>query len=79
MIPSETQITDDEHMFRTLLDGMQGAGSLYIQPIKECTFNNRIRKIFIKLFKDELGLIDKHYKFGKLKGWFNAMPLYGAK
>jgi hypothetical protein len=77
--PEDTQITDDKHLFRTLIDGMQGAGVLHIQPIKECTFNDRLRQIFVKLLKEELDLIDKYYKYAKLKGWLHPIPLYGSR
>ncbi|MHB1421138.1 MAG: DUF3231 family protein [Bacillota bacterium] len=73
--PMNTEILKDDHMFRTLIDGLQGASLLHIQPLKECTFNDRIRGIFKTLLLEEIDLIDNFYKYGKLKGWFHAVPI----
>lgn len=78
MTPSNTEILNDDHMYRTLLIGLQGAAQLHVQPLKECTFNDRTRGIFKKLLIDEINCIDKYYKFGKLKGWFHPIPVYGV-
>ncbi|WP_066636066.1 DUF3231 family protein [Desulfolucanica intricata] len=78
MKPEKTEILHDDHMFRTLLAGLQGATIMHAQTLKECTFNNRIRKIFKVLLEEELNLLDKYFKFGKLKGWFHPTPQYGS-
>jgi len=78
MTPGSTEIISDDHMYRTLLSGLQGAAILHIQPLKQCTFNDRIRGLFKKLLLDEIDLIDRYYKFGKLKGWLHPAPLYGG-
>jgi hypothetical protein len=76
--PGNTEILKDDHMFRTLLDGLQGAALIHLEPLKECTFNDRIRGIFKELFVEELRMIDLYYKYGKLKGWFHPVPMYGS-
>ena len=78
MTPSSTEILFDDHMYRTLLHGIQGAAILHIQPLKQCTFNERIRGIFKKLLLEEVGLIDRYFKYGKLKGWLHPAPLNGG-
>lgn len=78
MTPSSTEILFDDHMFRTLLNGIQGATILHIQPLKQCIFNERIRGVFKNLLLEEIGLIDRYFKYGKLKGWFHPSPLYGG-
>ncbi|MDD2497044.1 MAG: DUF3231 family protein [Desulfitobacteriaceae bacterium] len=77
--PDNTEILFDDHIFRTLLEGMQGALVMHIQPLKECTVNDRVRNIFKKLLLEELDFLDDLYKFGKLKGWFHPIPMYGLK
>ncbi len=42
--PRDTEILKDDHMFRTLLDGLQGAAIMHLHPLKECSVNDRIRK-----------------------------------
>lgn len=76
--PRDTEILRDDHMFRTVLIGMQGAAIIHSQPIKECTFNDRVRGIFRELLVEELDLLDKYYKFAKSKGWLNQIPMFGA-
>ncbi len=67
--PDNTEMLNDDHMFRTLIDGMQGALIIHIQPLKECSLNDRVRGIFKKLLLEELDVIDDLYKYGKIKGW----------
>jgi len=76
--PGNTEILKDDHMFRTLLDRLQGAALIHLEPLKECTYNDRIRGIFKNLFVEELQIIDNLYKYGKIKGWFHPIPMYGA-
>ena len=76
--PGNTEILKDDHMFRTLLDGMQGAAIMHTNPLKECTMNDRLRLIFKELLLKEIDIIDVYYKLGKVKGWFHPIPLYGT-
>ena len=74
--PSDTEILQDDHMYRTILNGLQGAAILHLQPIKQCTFNDRIRKLFKILLIEEIDILNNLYKFGKMKGWFHPAPMY---
>ncbi len=76
VFPDNTEILHDDHMFRTLIIGMYGATVLHIMPIKECTFNDRIRRIFINFLIGEIDMLDNMLKLGKVKGWFHKMPMY---
>jgi hypothetical protein len=76
--PDNTEMLNDDHMFRTLIDGMQGALIIHIQPLKECSLNDRVRGIFKKLLLEELDVIDDLYKYGKIKGWFHSVPTYSS-
>lgn len=75
--PKDTEIFHDDHMFRTLLIGIQGAITFHIHPIKECSFNDRIRDIFVDLLLSEMEILDQMYKFGKAKGWLSEPVMYG--
>ncbi len=74
--PQDTTLLDDDHMYRTILTGIQGAASLHGQAYKQCSTNDRIRKIFKELLFSEVDFLDKLIKFGKLKGWLYPAPQY---
>ncbi|MTI85305.1 MAG: DUF3231 family protein [Firmicutes bacterium] len=74
--PPDTSLLDDDHMYRTILTGIQGAASLHGQAYKQCSTNDRIRKIFKELLFSEVDFLDKLIKFGKLKGWLYPTPQY---
>lgn len=67
---------EDDHMFRMVLIGIQGAGMLHAQALKQCTVNDRIRGIFKKLLLKELDYNNDLIRFGKLKGWLHPVPMY---
>jgi len=75
--PENTEILDDDHMYRTLLIGFQSAAIIHVRAFKQCTFNDRVRGIFKDLLFEQIGLTDDYYKYGKMKGWLNPMPTYG--
>jgi len=74
--PPDTTLLDDDHMYRTILTGIQGAASLHGQAYKQCSTNDRIRRIFKELLFSEVDFLDKLIKFGKLKGWLYPTPQY---
>ncbi|PKM82075.1 MAG: hypothetical protein CVU89_06975 [Firmicutes bacterium HGW-Firmicutes-14] len=43
---SSPECLEDDHMFRMILAGMQGAAILHANALKQCITNDRIRKIF---------------------------------
>jgi len=75
-LPDNTEIFADDHMFRTLLIGLQGASIVHVAALKQATFNDRIRGIFKQLLFEEMEYIDKLIAFSKVKGWLNAPPQY---
>lgn len=74
---SDTEVLDDDYMYRVLMNAFQGAALLHAKSFKESTVCNKIRKIFSQLLKEEINYIDRFIKIGKLKGWLNPAPLYG--
>ncbi|MBS4026873.1 MAG: DUF3231 family protein [Clostridia bacterium] len=77
--PNNTEVIDDEHMYRMIFLGMQGTVTLHAQALKQCTFNDRVRQIFKTLLMEEIDYVDRFMKFGKVKGWLNTVPAYRAQ
>lgn len=71
-----TELLEDDYMFRIILIGIQGASMMHAQAVKQCTYNDRIRNTFKKLLLEEISLQDRFIKFGKTKGWLNPVPTY---
>jgi hypothetical protein len=71
-----TEILDDDHMFRIVLAGMQSAALFHAQALKQSTVENGIRKMFKDLLLAEMSIINKFIKFGNLKGWLHPVPQY---
>lgn len=69
-------LISDDHIYRTILCGLQGASILHADALKECTVNDRIRGIFKKFLLEEVGFYNNFVKLGKAKGWLNPVPLY---
>lgn len=76
MTEDNTELLDDDHMFRMILTGIQGAAIFHAQALKQSTVNDRVRSIFKDLLFAELDYNDKLIKFGKVKGWLNPVPKY---
>ncbi|MHB9095062.1 MAG: DUF3231 family protein [Eubacteriales bacterium] len=72
----DLEILDDEYMYRILLLGVQGAAVLHAQAFKQSVTNDRIRGIFADLLWSEIDQTDSIIKYGKVKGYFNQVPLY---
>jgi hypothetical protein len=71
-----TEMMFDDHMFRMVLTGIQGAAIFHALALKQSTVNDRIRTLFKDLLFDELKINDEMIKFGKAKGWLHAVPQY---
>jgi len=76
VVPPDTSLLDDDHIYRTVFIGVQGAASLHGQAYKQCSTNDRIRDLFKGLLFSEIDILDKLVKFGKLKGWLYPAPQY---
>lgn len=76
VIPNNTEILDDDFMFRTIFQGIQGASIVHAQSLKGSTFNDRIRDFFKDLLLEEIDIQDDLIKFGKVKGWVQSAPSY---
>lgn len=74
--PESTETLNDDHMFRLLFSGIQGATIMHAFALKQCTTNDRIRQLFKQLLLDEIDMTDNLIKFGKVKGWFHPVPSF---
>lgn len=74
--PEDTEVISDDHIFRTILSGIQGAGGIHIIALKQCVDNDRIRSMFKRMLEDDIGYYEKLVKYGKLKGWLHPAPAY---
>lgn len=77
--PHRIDLMEDRHIYRMVLIGLQSAGVIHAQSVKQCTLNARIREIFHKLLLEEIDILGNYIKFGKLKGWTNPAPAYDTK
>lgn len=71
------ELWDDSHIYRMILMGMQGAGSLHVRSFKKLSKNQRLRGIMKKLLRTEVDKLDDTIRYGKLKGWLHSVPVYG--
>lgn len=71
-----TDLYTDDHIYRVILDGFQGAEIMHAEAIKQCTVNDRIRKIFKKMLLQEIDYYNDFARYGKLKGWLHPVPTY---
>lgn len=76
VLPENTEILDDDFMYRTIFLGIQGAAIVHAQSLKGSTFNDRVRGIFKVLLLEEIDIQDDLIKFGKVKGWLHSAPSY---
>lgn len=74
--PANTELLDDDYMYRMILIGIKGSLTMHAQALKQCTFNDRIRGLFKKLLLEEITFLDNYVKYGKTKGWLNSVPVY---
>jgi len=81
VVPSveNTNLMYDDNIFRQLFFGVQGAVIIHTHAFLKSTTNDRIRKIFKELLMSEVSIQENLILFGKLKGWLNPAPEYGAK
>lgn len=74
--PKDKDMYEDRFIFNQILRGMQDAVALHGSSIQEIITNDKLRRFFIKLTQNELFVIDKMIKYGKLKGWTFQTPSF---
>ena len=71
-----TDLYNDDHIYRIILGGFQGAEIMHAEALKQCTVNDRIRMIFKKMLLQEVEYFDNFARYGKLKSWLHPAPAY---
>lgn len=69
-------VFQDKSIYKTLFIGIQWAGVLHANAFKNCVTNDRIRGIFQNLLYDEIKMVKRISKYGRLKGWLEMPPEY---
>ena len=72
----EPEFINDKFIFRTIFSGVKNSTHLHINAIIVCTRNDKLRKFFFKLLKDELSIFDSFLRYGKMKGWIHLPPMF---
>lgn len=76
-LPKDLKLSfSDKHFYRDLLAGMHSASLIHAKSFKQCTTNQRVRKLFKNLLLVEVDKFDNFLKFGKMKKWLHTVPLY---
>ena len=74
--PENTEMLEDDYMFKNLFNGIQNAIISHAQIMKQCATNSNVRNIFKDMLIEELKVFDSLVKFGNTKGWLNPVPMY---
>ena len=67
----------DKFMYGMILSGVLTAVDMHIRAVVESIRNDSLRQIWFDLFTEELNIYDKLLKYGKMKGWTKAVPIFG--
>lgn len=74
--PESKEQYDDQYIFQSILTSMQNAFTLHGFALQELIINKELEKLFVNIFTEEMDLIDKLIKYGKIKGWVPMVPVY---
>ncbi|MEI6680512.1 MAG: DUF3231 family protein [Mariniphaga sp.] len=77
MTPIDPETIKDKFMYRNILSWELASLENHIRAIIETIRNESLRKLWNGLLKTEFEFYDKFLKYGKMKGWMRAVPMYG--
>jgi len=72
----DQEIWRDEMVFNLLLVGIRNFMNVYLRGIK-LFVSDGLRNLFMEFLVEELKIHDNMMKYGKVKGWVLAPPVYG--
>lgn len=75
-VPMDPEPMQDRFMFNIIFKGIQDAIDLHIRATIEAIRNDGLRQMMRNFWQDEINMYEAALKYGKLKGWLNAPPLY---
>lgn len=73
--PANTEILRDELMFRTIYMGIQNFLNEHQRTVLMMK-NSKLKKIFMRMQKEEITLYTRVVEYGNLKGWLHVPPEY---
>lgn len=76
--PENSEIFTDDQIYRAILEGLQSAGMMHAEALKQCTTNDSIRQLFQSMLLGEIDFYHNFIKYGKVKGWLHPVPAYRA-
>ncbi len=75
--PIDPETIKDQVMYINILGWLLTAIDTHVRAIIETVRNDSLRKLWNELLSSELEYYDKYLKYGKMKGWTRAVPIYG--
>lgn len=73
--PANAEVVRDEFVFQWVLGGMSDFIEEHIRALRTLT-NHRLREMFTKMKRTELGFFRRLSEYGELKGWTPLSPSY---
>jgi len=70
---------ENKFMYADTLRGMQNALALHGAAIQDVILNDDIRRYFKKLTLEEVEIVRKVVKYGRVKGWITFIPSFSPK
>ncbi len=77
MAPIDPETIKDKFMYNNILGWLLNALDTHVRAIIETIRNDSLRRVWSELLSAELEYYDKYLKYGKMKGWTKAVPIYG--
>ena len=75
-VPMDPESMQDFFMFNIIFKGVQDVIDLHIRGVIESIRNDTFRSLLMGFWEDEVDMYERMLKYGKIKGWVNAPPVY---
>lgn len=75
-VPVDPESVEDRFIYQQIFLGVDAMVELHTRALVEIQRNSNVRKVFLKLLKEELTAFDRMVKYGKLKEWLELPPVY---
>lgn len=76
--PVDPESVEDRFIYQQILLGVDAMVGLHTRALVEIQRSDDVRKVFLKLLKEELTAFDRMIKYGKLKEWLELPPVYSS-
>ncbi len=70
---------EDQFAYRLLLGSIISAVDLHTRAVVETVRNDPLRDVFYGFLTKEITIMDRLFRYGKLKGWLHIIPSYRIK